>query len=184
MTEVMLGQEVLRVAGSDISLFDDCLYFRPYASIGSYHKAVIPFLKGDSALWAAGCTILYARSATMVSLNTGLPIQSTVDSFTEPSCDAVAYAPGLARGLEVDDFSDEGDAVSTSFPRSARAATFAGSVDVAALAEAALPQYINMVGGLCQTPARGLAVGRPTIVTYDSTVSKPRGRFSSSGLVL
>ena len=49
-TEVMLGQEVLRVAGCDISLFDDCLYFRPYASIGSYHKAVIPFLKGDLAL--------------------------------------------------------------------------------------------------------------------------------------
>ena len=57
-TEVMLGQEVLRVAGCDINLFDDCLYFKPYASIGLYHKAVIPFLKGDTALRAAGCTIL------------------------------------------------------------------------------------------------------------------------------
>ena len=46
-TEVMLGQEVLRVAGCDINLFDDCLYLRPYASVGSYHKAAIPFLKGD-----------------------------------------------------------------------------------------------------------------------------------------
>ena len=35
--EVMLGQEVLRVARCDISLFDDSLYFIPYASIGSYH---------------------------------------------------------------------------------------------------------------------------------------------------
>ena len=36
-TEVMLGQEVLRVLCSDIRLFDDCIYFRQYASIGSYH---------------------------------------------------------------------------------------------------------------------------------------------------
>ena len=28
-TEVMLGQEVLRVLGCDINHFDDCLYFRP-----------------------------------------------------------------------------------------------------------------------------------------------------------
>ena len=49
-TEAMLGQNVLRVAGFDISLFDDRLYLRPYASIGSYHMAVIPFLKGDTAL--------------------------------------------------------------------------------------------------------------------------------------
>ena len=42
-TEVMLGQEVLRVADCDINLFDGCLYFRPYAFIGSYHKAIIPF---------------------------------------------------------------------------------------------------------------------------------------------
>ena len=78
----MLGQEVLRVAGCDITLFDDCLYFKPYASIGSYHKAVIPFLKGDNALRAAGCKFLFARSATMVSVNRGQVVQSTIKFLT------------------------------------------------------------------------------------------------------
>ena len=73
-TEVMLGQEGLRVAGCDINLFYDCLYFKPYVTIGSYHKASIPFLKGDTALRAAGCTILSARSATMVNSYTGLEV--------------------------------------------------------------------------------------------------------------
>ena len=74
-TEVMLEQKVLRSAGCDISLFGDCLYIRPYAAIGSYHKAVIPFIKGDTALCAAGCTILSAGSATMVSSYTGLEVE-------------------------------------------------------------------------------------------------------------
>ena len=81
-TEEMLGQEVLRVACYDISLCNGCLYSRQYASIGSYHEAAISFLKGDTAIRAAGCTMLSARSATMVSLNTGLEVQSTVDSLT------------------------------------------------------------------------------------------------------
>ena len=66
-TKMMLGQDVLRVAGNDISLFDDCLYLKPYAAIGSYHKAAILFLKGDTALRAAGCAILSARSTTMIN---------------------------------------------------------------------------------------------------------------------
>ena len=60
-TKVMLGEEVLRVAGCDINVLDDCLYFRPYAPIGSYHKVVIPFLPGDTA----------HRAATMVKLKHG-----------------------------------------------------------------------------------------------------------------
>ena len=81
-TEVMLGQEVLSVAGCDISLFDDCLYFRRLDVIGSYHKAAIPFLKGDTALRAAGYAILSAWSAMMVNSYRGLEVQSTVESFT------------------------------------------------------------------------------------------------------
>ena len=147
----MLGQEVLRVAGCDIGLFD-CLYFRPYAAIGSYHTAAIPFLKGDTALRAARCAILSTRLATIVSSYTGLEVQSTIDSFTERTSDAAAYAAGIVPKSGVDDFTDEGDAVPASPPPSARAATVADSVAVAALAEAALPHYISVVGGLCQTP--------------------------------
>ena len=99
------------MAGCDISLFDDCLHFGPYASIGLYHKAVIPFLEGDSAPRAVGCTILSARSATMVSSNMGMDEQSTVDSFTKRSSDAAAYAAGLAQEPQVDDFTDEGNDV-------------------------------------------------------------------------
>ena len=99
------------MAGCDISLLDDFLYFRPYAAIGSYQKAFIPFLKGDTALRAAGCTILSAQSATMVSSYTGLEVQSAVDSFTERASDAAAYAAGLVPESEVDDFTDEGDTV-------------------------------------------------------------------------
>ena len=90
--KVMLEKEVLRVAGCDISLFDDYLYFILYAYIGSYHKAVISSLKGDSALRATGCSILLV----MVSSYTGLAVQSIVDSFTERSSDSAAYAAGLA----------------------------------------------------------------------------------------
>ena len=79
----MLGQEVLRVAGCDICFFDDNLYSRPYASLGSYHKAVIPFLKGDKALRGACCKIMLARSARMVHAASGLTIDSTIESFTE-----------------------------------------------------------------------------------------------------
>ena len=60
--EVMLGQEVLQVAGCDISLSDECLYFRPYASIGSYHKAVILFVKSDTTLGEASCNIISAQA--------------------------------------------------------------------------------------------------------------------------
>ena len=102
-TEVMLGQEVLRVAGCDISLLDDCLYLRPYGAIGSYHKAAIPFLKGDTALRAAGCTILSARSATMINSCTGLEVRSTVNSFTKRASDAAAYATRLVTYPEFDD---------------------------------------------------------------------------------
>ena len=50
--EVMLRQKVFRVAGCDKSLFDDCLYSQPYASIRSYHKALISLPKEDKALTA------------------------------------------------------------------------------------------------------------------------------------
>ena len=91
-TKVMLGHEVLRVAGCDISLFDECLYFRPYASINSYHKEIIPFLEGDKALRATCCKILSAQSTTMVNTYTGLAIESTIDSFTERSVHSAAFA--------------------------------------------------------------------------------------------
>ena len=84
----------------------------------------------------------------LVSSNTGLEVQSTVDSFIERSSDAAAYAAGLALEQEVDDFIVEGDAVPASPPLSARAATVADSVDVAALAEAALPPCISVAGSL------------------------------------
>ena len=119
-TEVMLGQEVLRVAGCEISLLDDCLYFRPYAAIGSYHKALIPFRKGDTTLREAGCTILLAWLAMLVSSYTGFEVQSAVDSLTERASDAAAYAAGLAQEPEVDDFTDEGDAIPASPPLRAR----------------------------------------------------------------
>ena len=85
----------------------------------------------------------------MVRSNTGLEVQSTVDSFKKPSSDAAAYAVGLAAKPEVDDFTDEWDAVQTSPPLSAKAATVADSVDRTALAEAALPQYMSVARGLC-----------------------------------
>ena len=141
-TEVMLRQEVIRVAGCDICLFDDYLFFRQYVAIGSYHMAVIPLMKGDTALCAAGCTILLAHSATMVSSNMGLDVQSTVKSFTEQAIDAAAYAARHVLEPEVDDFTDEGDAVPASPPLSAKAATVADFMDVSTLAEVALPQYI------------------------------------------
>ena len=95
----------------------------------------------------------------MVSLNTGLAVQATVESFTERSSDAAAYAAGLAPEPDVDVFTDEGDAVPASLPRSAIAATVAGSVDVPSQAEAALPQYMSMAGGLCQTSPVDLPQG-------------------------
>ena len=72
----------------------------------------------------------------MVNSYTGLEVQSTVDSFTERASDAAAYAVGLVAEAEVDDFTDEGDAVPASPPLSARAATMDNSMDVDALAEA------------------------------------------------
>ena len=74
--------------GCDISLFDDCLYFKPYASIGSYHKTGIPFLKGDKAPRAACCMVLLAGAAKIVNAYTRLLVQSTIDSFTERAVDA------------------------------------------------------------------------------------------------
>ena len=69
----------------------------------------------------------------MVNACTGLEVQSTVDSFTERPSDAPVYAAGLVQ-------------------LSARTATMADSMDVAALAEAAVPQYIFVIGSLYQTP--------------------------------
>ena len=87
----------------------------------------------------------------MVSTNTCLEVHSTIDFFTERASDAAEYAVGLVLEPEVDDFTDEGDAVQASPPLSARAATMADSMDVAALAEAVLPQYISVAGSLCRT---------------------------------
>ena len=58
------------------------------------------------------------------------------------------YAAVLAPEPEVDDFNDEGDAVPASPPLSTIEATVADSVDVAALAEAALPPCISVAGSL------------------------------------
>ena len=104
----MLGQEVLRVAGCDISVFDDCLYFKPYAAIRSYQKTAIPFLKRDTALCAARCAILSTWSATMVSSYTGQEVQSTIDSFTERASDAAAYAASFVPEPIFDDFTMKG----------------------------------------------------------------------------
>ena len=60
------------------------------------------------------------------------------------------YAAGLAAEPAVDDYDDEGDAEPASPPPNARAATVADPVDVAAQAEAALPQYTSVARGLCQ----------------------------------
>ena len=87
----------------------------------------------------------------MINSYTGLEVQSTVDSFTERASDAAAYAADLVPAPEVDIFTDEGDAVPASPPLSARAATMADSMDVAALAGAALPQHISVTGSLYQT---------------------------------
>ena len=144
-----MGQEVLRVADCDIGLFYDCLYFRPYAAIGSYHKVVISIPKGITTLFATGCTILSARSTMMVSSYTGLEVQSTVDCFTERASDTAVYAASLVPEPEASDFSDEGDAVPASSPLSARAATMVDAMDVTPLVKAAQPQYISVAGCLC-----------------------------------
>ena len=117
------------MAGCDISLFNDCLYFRLFAAIGSYHKAAIPFLKGDTALRAAGCAILSAPSATMVNSYTCREVESTINSFTKRASDATAYLAGLVPEREVDDFTDQGDAAPASPSLSARTATMADSMD-------------------------------------------------------
>ena len=95
----------------------------------------------------------------MVNSYTGLEVQSTVDSFTERVSVAAAYAAGLVPEPEVDDFIDEGDVVPASSPLNDRATTVADSMDVAALAEAALPQYISVTGSLYQTPPVDLPQG-------------------------
>ena len=94
--EAMLGKDVLQIAGYDISLFDNCLYFRPYESLGAYHKAQIPFPQGDKALRAAGGRIVVAkaamlyRSTEVIRSTTSVASQSTIDSFTERAADAAA----------------------------------------------------------------------------------------------
>ena len=108
----------------------------------------------------------------MVNSYTGLEVQSTVDSITERASDAAAYATSLVPEPEVDDFTDEGDGVPASLPLSARTATMADSMDVAALAEAALPQYIYVTGSLYQTPPMDFPQGvlplSRTTVTFPS----------------
>ena len=98
-------------------------------------------------------------SAVSHNSYTGLEVLSSVDSFTKRVSDAVAYAAGLVAEPEIDDFTDEGDAEPASSPLSARTTTMADSMDVAALAKAALPQCISVTGSLYQTPPVDLPQG-------------------------
>ena len=95
----------------------------------------------------------------MVISYTGLEVHSTVDSCTKQASDAAAYAAGFVPQPKVNDFTDEGNAVPTTPPLSTRTATVADSMDVAALAEAALPQYISVTGSLYQFPLVDLPRG-------------------------
>ena len=49
------------------------------------------------------------RITSEMRSNAKRPLQSTVDSFTERSADAVAFAAGLVEEPEVDDLTNEGD---------------------------------------------------------------------------
>ena len=104
----------------------------------------------------------------MVSSYTRLEVQPTVDSFTERASDTAAYAAGLVPEPEVDDFTDEGDAVPASPTLSAITATMADSMDVAALAKATLPLYISVTRSLYPTlpvdlPQGVLPLSRTTV---------------------
>ena len=143
----MVGQGVLRVAGCDISLFDDCLEFGPYASIGSYHKGVIPFLKGDKAFTAAGRRNQYVRSAMMVNSMSALTVHPTIDAFAERLTHSAAFAAGRMDEPEEDEFANRGDASPQAPHVSARAAIVARSANVKTLAGVAPPQYVRKARG-------------------------------------
>ena len=88
----------------------------------------------------------------MVNSYKGREAQSIVNSFTKRGSDAAASAAGLVLEPESDDFTDEGDDITASPPLSAGTTTMADSMDVAALAEVALPHYISVTRRLYQTP--------------------------------